>query len=241
MITAPVDGDRLPLQDVAGEEEVGHVGAAPGTVHREEAEAGDGEAVDVVVGVGDGLAGFLGGSVARRRLVGEVRLGEGDGVVEAVDGGGGGPVDGRRRGGVLAGLEEGDEAGDVGADVRRGVLHGVADAGLRGEVEDVGEGDDVEQLGEEAAVVDVAVDDEHAVRAQEGAPRHLQRRVVVGVVVVDADDAVAALAEGEGAVRADEPGGAGDQHRQPGALRRPGRLPRRRRRPDLPLPVQPAP
>ena len=46
--------------------------------------------------------------------------------------------------------------------VGTGVLHGVADAGLGGEVHDVGEGDDVEELAEERGVVDVAVDDEDA-------------------------------------------------------------------------------
>nr|CAD1831387.1 unnamed protein product [Ananas comosus var. bracteatus] len=48
-------------EDVAGEGEVGHVGAATGAVDGEEAEGGDGEAADVVVGVGDLLAGLLSG------------------------------------------------------------------------------------------------------------------------------------------------------------------------------------
>nr|CAD1831391.1 unnamed protein product [Ananas comosus var. bracteatus] len=43
------------------EGEVGHVGAATGAVDGEEAEGGDGEAADVVVGVGDLLAGLLSG------------------------------------------------------------------------------------------------------------------------------------------------------------------------------------
>jgi hypothetical protein len=240
-VPAPVHRDGLPLEDVAGEGEVGHVGAPPRTVHGEEAEAGDGEAVDVVVGVGDLLAGLLGGGVQRRRPVGAVRLREGDAVVEAVDGGGGRPHDGRLRVGVLAGLEEGHEAGDVGVHVRRRVLHGVAHAGLRREVEHVGEGHHVEELGQEAAVVDVALHHEHAVGAQQRAPGLLQRGVVVGVEVVEAQDAVAALAQRQRAVRAHEAGGARDEHGQPGALRGPRRPPRRRRRPDLPLPVQPAP
>ncbi|RLN13157.1 hypothetical protein C2845_PM09G05200 [Panicum miliaceum] len=241
VVPAPVHRDGLPLEDVPGEGEVGHVGAAPGPVHGEEAEPRDGEAVDVVVRVGDLLAGLLGGGVERRRLVGAVRLREGDAVVEAVDGGGGRPDDGRLRVGVLAGLEEGDEPRDVGVHVRGRVLHGVAHPSLRGEVEHVGEGHDVEELGQEAAVVDVALHDEHAVGAQQRAAGLLERRVVVGVEVVDADDAVAALAQGQRAVRAHEPGRARHQHGQPGALGGPRRPPRRRRRPDLPLPVQAAP
>jgi hypothetical protein len=100
---------------------------------------------------------------------------EGDAVVEAVDGGGGGPDDDRLQVGVLADLKEGDEADDVGVYIRRRVLHGVAHAGLRREVEHVGEGHDVE----EAAVVDVALHDEHVVAAQQRAPRLLERGVVV--------------------------------------------------------------
>jgi hypothetical protein len=142
---------------------------------------------------------------------------EGDAVVEAVDGGGGGPNDGRLRVSVLAGLEEGDEASNVGVDVRRRVLHGVAHAGLRREVEHVGEGHDVEELGQEAAVVDVALHDEHVVAAQQRAPRLLERGVAVGVEAVDADDAVAALAERQRAVRAHEARGARDEHGQPQA------------------------
>ncbi|BAS81319.1 Os02g0791450, partial [Oryza sativa Japonica Group] len=240
-VLAAVHRDGLPLQDVAGEGEVGHVRPPPWPVHGEEAESGDGEAVDVVVRVGDLLAGLLGGGVQRRRLVSAVALREGHLVVEAVDGGGGGPDDGRLRVGVLACLEEGDEAGDVGVHVGRRVLHGVAHARLRREVEHVREGHDVEELGEEAAVVDVALDDEHPVRGEQRPARLLERGVVVGVEVVDADDAVAALAEREGAVRADEPGGARHEHRHPRARRRPGRPPRRGGRADLALPVQPAP
>jgi hypothetical protein len=100
-------------------------------------------------------------------------------------------------------------------DVHRWVLHGVAQAGLRREVEHVGEGHDVEELGQEAAVVDVALHDEHAVAAQQRAPRLLERGVVVGVEAIDADDAddaVAVLAERQRAVRAHEARDACDEH-----------------------------
>lgn len=45
-------------------------------------------------------------------------------------------------------------------DVGRGVFNGVADAGLSGEVKDVGEMNDGEEFGEEAVVVEIAVDEE---------------------------------------------------------------------------------
>lgn len=68
------DRDRLALEDVPREEEVGHVGPTPGAVDGEEPEPREGEPVDVVVRVGDLLASLLGGRVQAGRLVGPVLL-----------------------------------------------------------------------------------------------------------------------------------------------------------------------
>lgn len=46
------------------------------------------------------------------------------------------------------------------------VAQGVADAGLGGEVQHVRKEDDVEELGEEGAIVDVVLHDEDAVAVQ---------------------------------------------------------------------------
>lgn len=92
------------------------------------------------------------------------------------------------------------------------VLHRVADPSLRGQVHDVREGYDVEELAEEHGVVDVAIDDEHAGAVEEALARALEVGVVVAVEVVEPEDAVTAALEGEGDVRADEARGAGDEH-----------------------------
>ena len=55
--------------------------------------------------------------------------------------------------------------GDVGVDVEGRVLHDVAHAGLRGEVEHMRERHDVEELGEEATVVGVALDNKNQCEA----------------------------------------------------------------------------
>ncbi|KAB8109271.1 hypothetical protein EE612_045490, partial [Oryza sativa] len=223
--------DGLAGDDAAGEGEVGHVGAAPRPVHGEEAEAGDGEAVDVVVRVGDGLAGLLGRRVQRRRPVGAVLLGEGRVGVEPVHRRRGRPHDRRLRVGVLGGdLEDADEAGDVGRDVRLRRAHRVAHPGLRGEVEHVREARRVEQPLQQRGVVDVGVEHGDAARRQQSLPRPLQGRVVVGVEVVEPHHAVPARPERQRAVRADEPGGARHQHRQAPVP------PRRRAPPHLLLP-----
>ena len=101
-------------------------------------------------------------------------------------------------------------------DVGLRVLHGVADAGLGGEVHDVGEGDDVEELAEEGGIVEVGVDDEDAGAVEEALAGALEGGVVVAVEVVDAEDAVAAALEGEGDVGANEAGGAGDEDGEAG-------------------------
>uniref|UniRef100_A0ACD6ADL9 Uncharacterized protein n=1 Tax=Avena sativa TaxID=4498 RepID=A0ACD6ADL9_AVESA len=243
------EGDGLAGDDALGEGEVGHVGASPRAVHREEAEAGDGEAIDVVVGVRDGLAGLLGSRVQRGRPVRAVVLGEGRVGVEPVHGGRGGPHDRRLRVGVPGGgLEDADEAGDVGVHVRLRRPHRVAHAGLRGEVQDVREGDRREEPLEQGGVVDVGAEHHHPARREQPLPRALEGRVVVGVEVVKAEHAVAARPERQRAVRAHEPGGARHQHRHAPVPPRRGAPPhlslprgaavrRRRRRPEqVPVP-----
>ncbi|KAL0920945.1 hypothetical protein M5K25_007964 [Dendrobium thyrsiflorum] len=163
------DGDGFSGEDGFGEEEVSHVGSAYRAVDGEEAEGGEGEAVDVVVSVGDGFAGFFGGGVEGGGFVGGVGFGKWGFFIEAVNRGGRSPDDGGLRvGGFSGGFEEGDEGGDVGGDVRMG------------------------------------------------------RGVVVGVEVVEADDAVAAFFEGEGAVAADETCGASDKDGEAGGAARGG-------------------
>ncbi|CAL9106852.1 unnamed protein product, partial [Musa acuminata var. zebrina] len=119
--------------------------------------------------------------------------------------------------------------------VRRRVLDGVANAGLGRQVHHVGEGHDVEELGEEASVIDVPLHHEHAAGVQQRHAGLLQRGVVVAIEVVEADHAVAALAEGEGDVGADEPSSTGDKHGEAAGAADGGGGP------DLLLPLHPAP
>ena len=151
--------DGIAGDDAVGEGEVGHVGASPRAVDREEPKAGDGEAVDVVVRVRDGLAGLLGGRVQRGGSVRAVVLREGRVGVEPVHRRRRRPHDRRLRVGVPGGgLEKADEAGDIGGHVRLRRPHRVPHAGLRGEVQDVSEGHDGEEPLEQGRVVDVGAE-----------------------------------------------------------------------------------
>ena len=113
--------------------------------------------------------------------------------------------------GGFGSLEEVDEASNVGGDVGLGVLHGVADASLSGEVEDVGEGDNVEELLKQGGVVKVTFHDENLVFPEHCLTGAFQGGIVVAVEVVEPENAVAAFFEGKGAVAADEASGAGDE------------------------------
>lgn len=78
MILSAVDRDRFSGENGFREGEIGHIRASHRAVHGEESEAGDGDAIDVVVGVCDLLAGFLSSGVERRGAIGAVGFGEGD-------------------------------------------------------------------------------------------------------------------------------------------------------------------
>jgi len=113
---------------------------------------------------------------------------------------------------MAAQLQHVDEAGQVAVDVGMRVFQRVTHAGLGGQVDDPGRLDLVEQRGQAVAVGQV----EHAdigVRAQRGHAITLDLRSVVVVVVVQADDALAALTQGLAGVGADETGGTGHENR----------------------------
>jgi hypothetical protein len=75
-------------------------GRPAGSIDGEVAADGDIQTVEVVVGVGHGFGAFFGGSVRREGIVGVGFFAVGQGVIFAVEGGGGGQ----------------DEFGDVVAD-----------------------------------------------------------------------------------------------------------------------------
>ena len=217
VVGALEDRNGFALENVSGEEEVGHVRSSPGTVDREEAQTGEREAIDVVVSVSNLFAGFLSSSVEASRLVGAVFLGERDFGVQSVDGARGGPDDGRLGVSRFTDLEEIDEASDVAVNVGAGVFHGVPDAGLSGQMHNVGERDHLEELLEERRVVDVSFHHEHPAPLQEGLPRSLERRIVVIVEVVQPQNAVPASFQGRRDMGAHEPGGSGDENRDAAA------------------------
>lgn len=210
------DLDGVAAAQLLGEAEVGHVGPAHGTVHGEEAQAGRRDGVELGVGGGHELVGLLGGGVERHRRVHAVLLGERHLLVAAVDRAGAG-VDKVLDRVVAAGLEDVEEADEVALEVCAGILDGVADTGLGGEVYHNVEAVLREQALDEGGIAQVATHEGEAAvgvgLGQHAQARVLDAGVVIAVKVVEAEDCVIGLLEQlldeEGT---DEAGRSGDEN-----------------------------
>lgn len=210
------DLDGVAAAQLLGEAEVGHVGPAHGAVHREEAQTGRGDGVELGVGGGHELVGLLGGGVERRRRVDAVLLGERHLFVAAVDRAGA-RVDQVLDRVVAAGLEHVEEADEVALEVGARVLDGVADARLGGEVHHDVEAVLGEQALDEGGVAQVAAHEGEAALCiglgQHAQAGFLDTGVVVAVEVVEADDGVIGLLEQLlDEERTDEAGRSGDEN-----------------------------
>jgi len=81
------DVDGAAFQNGFGEQEQGHVRAAPGAVDGEKAQPGGGQAEEMAVGVGHQFVGLLGGRIEAHRMVHAVVFGEGQLFVAPVNAG----------------------------------------------------------------------------------------------------------------------------------------------------------
>ena len=176
------DLDGLPAAQLLGETEIGHIGPAHGAVHREEAQAGRRDGVELGIGGGHELVGLLSGGVERHRGVDAVFLGERHLLVAAVDRAGAG-VDQVLHWVMAAGLEHVEKSDEVALEVGARVLDGVADARLGGEVHHDVEAILSEQALDEGGVAQVAADEGETALGV-GRSKHAQARVLNAGVVV---------------------------------------------------------
>ena len=114
---------------------------------------------------------------------------------------------------VPAAFENVSEADQVRIDIGVRIDQRVAHAGLRREMHDMGEPMLGKQGRHAGAVGEIEPDEAEAGKLCEfGEPRVFQRRIVIGVEIVDADDGAAAFQQTPADVIADETGGAGDKY-----------------------------
>ena len=114
---------------------------------------------------------------------------------------------------MAAAFEHVQEARDIGVDISVRMVERVADAGLRGEMNDAlgllrGE-DRLDHL----LLGEVGLDEMESVAALEPREARLfERDIVIGAHIVEPDDLVAAVEQPGRRVEADEAGGAGNQN-----------------------------
>ena len=107
-----------------------------------------------------------------------------------------------------------EEAGEVGIRIGVRIDQRVAHAGLRGEMHDVGKAMLGEQRRHAGAVGEIELDEaEAAILRELVEARLLERRIVVGVEIVEADDGAAIRQQPARHMKADEAGRAGDEDR----------------------------
>ena len=203
--------DRLARQDRGGEQPHRHVRAAPRPIDREEAQAGRRQAKQVRVGMRHQLVRLLGGAVEAERMVDIVVHRKRHARIGAVDRGRRG-IEQMPAAVMAAAFQDVGEAGEVGVDIGIRIGQRVTHAGLRAEMHDVRKAVLGEQLRHGGAVGEIAFDELEARQFGElGEPRLFQFRIVIGVEIVEADDAAAVAEEPPRDVETDEAGGAGDE------------------------------
>ena len=115
---------------------------------------------------------------------------------------------------VAAAFQHIDEALQIGVDIGVRMRDRMAHAGLRREMHDMRKFVVLEQRRRRVAVGEIELDEVEMVGLREfGAPRFLQRGIVIGRHDVDADHAAALRQQPPRHMKADEAGGAGDEDR----------------------------
>ena len=212
-VVVDLDGAAA-AQDVR-ELEVRHVGPTHGTVHGEEPQARGRNRIELGVRGGHELVGLLRGGIERDRRVHAIVLGEGNLLVATVHGRGARVHEVPHRV-MTAALEDVEEADEVALEVGAGVLDGVADTRLSGEVHDDVEALLGEQTLEQGGVGEVAANEFEATvnicLAEHRQASFLDARIIVVVEVVETDDSVVGgIEQPLHEERADEAGSAGDE------------------------------
>ena len=217
MMTEIEDVNRLTGQDVTSKQKQRHVGSAPRPVYGKEPQAGGRQPVQMAVGVGHQLIGFLGRGVQADRMIHIVMHRKRHLGIGAIHRTGRG-VDQMLDRVMTAGFQDIHEADQVGIHVGMGILQRIAHPGLRRQIDhplglvlgkNLGQRRPIFQTGPKVGKA--------GMRLQPGQPRLFQGHVVIIVEVVVADDLIAALQQPQRQGRADKACAAGNQdfHKRP--------------------------
>ena len=218
-VAVVVNLDGLAFQQLVRESEIGHVRTPCGAVDGKEAEACGRDVVKLGIAVGEEFVALLGCRIQAHRIIHPVVRAERDFLVPAVDAAGAG-VDQVLYRMMPAGLQDVVESDHVALDIGIRVLDAIANTGLSGKVHHDVEMVFLEEAVDESLVGEVAFDELVAVLRgfcglflDFAQAVLLERRIIVVIQVVEADDAEGLLGiqEPQHEVGAYEAGGAGDE------------------------------
>lgn len=207
-----IDLDGLAADDLIGKFEVRHVRTAPGSVDSKEAQARGGDAVEMAVGVGHELIGFLRRRVEADGMIHIVRRREGRLLLIAVHRGAGRIEEVFHR--VMAArFEDIEKSHDVRLDVRTGIIDAVAHACLGGEVHHDVRAEIFKEFRHRRFVGKVAADEvESRFFLKDGEARFFERHVVVVIQIIDAADRSSQREEALRQMESDKSRRAGDEY-----------------------------
>ena len=206
----------------------GQIGAIAGPEGGEESQTRDGQAVEVMEGMGQQFAGLLRGGIGADGEIDGVGLSEGSIRPVTVDAGAGGVNETGPGIKPAGGLEEVDRPQHVDLGICGRVFNAWPDPGACGQVDDRVGSCLRDDSGDRRAVADVEdYEAEAGVARGGGEVCPLHRLGIEGVEVVDDDDLAAVGQQAIDQIGADEAGPAGDQRAVGGAIVRLGFTQRR--------------
>lgn len=174
----------FPCEVRVRETEVCHIRSAKGSVDSEEPKAGSRDPIEVAVGVRHELIRLLCRRVEGDRMVNRIGLLEGHLAVGSIDGTGR-RIDEMSHMMVPAGLEDVVEAHDIAPDIDIGILDGIPDPRLGGEIDDDAGMESLENPDHSLLVRDITFyHGERPIRTKHVKPCFLESDVVVVIHVV---------------------------------------------------------
>ena len=218
-VAVVVDLDGLTFQQFVRESEISHVGASCRTVDGEEAEARGRDIVKLGIAMGKELVALLGSRIQAHRIIHPVVRAERDFLVATIDTTGTG-IDQMLHRMMPTCFKDIVEPDHVALDVRIRILDAIADASLSGEVNNDIKMVFLEEAIYEGLVGEVALDELVGMLRggcgllfDDAQTVLLERRIIVVVEVVEADDAEGLLGikEPQDEVGTYETGGTGNK------------------------------
>jgi len=211
LLATAIDAHGSALRDPLAKAEHGHIRSTGGTVDGEIAHDAGIDAVEVMIGIGEGFGALFAGGVGSQGTIGGIELGVRRGAIGSVEAGGGGEDELGHflPAGVFQHVERAER---VGVEIAPGVGHALAHASHGSQVDDcLGMRNGLGEMVDDRLVGDIGFQEgEGGLRKQRLKAMFLHTYVVGSREVIDAKNLVPLREKGIGNFGTDETSRAGD-------------------------------